>query len=83
MNGGDEDERQKGSLKKHISKAHIFCFHGLLVLEIGCFTGYSALAFAQALQDVPGAEVEYTIPPLTLTSPTLVKLNPKTNHMHR
>ncbi|KAF8476068.1 O-methyltransferase [Kalaharituber pfeilii] len=27
------------------------------VLEVGCFTGYSALAFAQALKDFPGAEV--------------------------
>jgi len=27
------------------------------VLEIGCFTGYSALAFADALKDVPDAEI--------------------------
>jgi len=27
------------------------------VLEVGCFTGYSALCFAEGLKDVPGAEI--------------------------
>ena len=32
-----------------------------LVLEIGCYTGYSALAWASALQKVEDAEVNLSI----------------------
>ena len=30
----------------------------IVVLEIGCYSGYSALAWAEALKDVQGAEVD-------------------------
>jgi len=31
------------------------------VLEIGCYSGYSALAWAEALKDVEGAEVPLSL----------------------
>jgi protein-L-isoaspartate O-methyltransferase len=33
----------------------------MVVLEIGCYSGYSALAWAEALKDVPQAEVTTTL----------------------
>ena len=44
----------------------------MVVLEIGCYSGYSALAWAEALKNVPEAEVSHPIPdplpsPLSIT----------------